>query len=114
MKEDVLTTMLYLAIVFLGLPTIYYLTTTEKLVKERKAIAFLVYVCAAFLIILIPVLYYGIYRTKEAIGAGLGDLMMFLFYTMIIIGSITLLLLIFLGNWNMLFKDLIAKIRKGR
>lgn len=112
MKEDILTTMFYLAVVFLGLPTLYYLTTTEQLDRKRKNRAFLIYGCAVFIIILIPVLYYGAQNTERAIGSGLGDLVMFLFYTAIIIGLMILLILLFLGNWGMLFKDLVAKIRK--
>ena len=112
MKEDILTTMFYLAVVFVGMPTLYYLTTTEELNRKRKNNAFLIYGCAVFIIILIPVLLYGAEKTQRAIGSGLGDLVMFLFYTAIIIGLMILLILLFLGNWGMLFKDLVAKIRK--
>lgn len=110
MKEDILTTMFYLSIVFLGSPTIYYLTTSERLTRKRKNNVLIVYSCAVFIIILLPVLYYGAENTKRAIGSGFGELVMFLFYSAIIILLILSLLVLLLGNWSMWFRNLKKKI----
>lgn len=112
MKEDILTTMFYLAVVLFGLPTIHFFMLAESFEKKQKNQALVVYGCAVFLIILIPVLYYGAENTQRAIGSALGDLIMFLFYATAGMGLIILLILLFLGNWGMLLRSLMDKLKK--
>lgn len=111
MGEAILKTMFYLAVILLGLPTVYFLSSTEPINKSK---ARKIYALSLFLIMLITVLIYGVNDTKKTIGYAFGDFVIFIFYAVIVLGLMTLIILLFLGNWKMLFDDMKRKLMRKR
>ena len=124
MIEDILTTMYYLAFVLIGLPSIYFLSSSSSN-KEIKGLAIKIYPLAMFLLLLITVLIYGESATKKAIGYAFGSFIFFLFNAALGFGLMILLIvvIVYIFNLGHLFnsikkklssKQIISKIFKKR
>lgn len=114
MYTDILNTMFYLLIMLLGIPTVYFLSSSGSSSEKNKSRALKIYPFALFLVILITILLYGVDDTKRAIGHAFGESVAFLFYACLILGVIIIALLLLLGNWKMLFDDMKRKLMKGK
>ncbi len=79
MREDILMTIWYLSLIFLGLPTVNFLSISGSEWKENKKRALKIYPVCVFSILLITVLIYGVNKTKKAIGHAFGEFVFFVF-----------------------------------
>jgi len=105
MNNEILNTIFYLGIVLLGLPTIYF-TTSSKDSSDLKRLATRIYPIVLFLIIGIIFLIYGVDNTKRAIGYAAGEAIFYLFFTIIFLIICILILLVLLTNWKMIFEEI--------
>lgn len=116
MKEDILMTIWYLSLVLLGLPTIYFLSSSGSESVENKKKALKVYPASLFLVLLITVLIYGVQDTKKVVGQAFGDFVFFTFYT--VIGIVLIIILIvfvlYLLNLEFVFESLKKSFKKNR
>lgn len=118
MISDILQTIYYLALVFIGLPTIYLLSSSSPS-NETKKRALKIYPLSLFIILFITVLIYGVDKTKIAIGHAFGDFVFFVFYVVIGFLLIVLSIIAFIYVLNMdavldKVKQLVRRFKKGR
>lgn len=113
MNEDILNSIFYLSLVLLGLPTIY-LTTSSKESSELKKQALKIYPVMLFLILGITFLIYGVENTKRAIGNAFGDVIFYLFFTIVLLLACLLILFLLLANWSMVLDEIKRYLKKNK
>jgi len=96
MTEDMLMTIWYLSLMFLGLPTLYFLSSSGSEREENKKRALKIYPVCIFSILLITVLIYGVNKTKKAIGHAFGEFVFFVFNATLGFTLLICILLLFL------------------
>lgn len=114
MTQSILNTMFYLMVVLWGIPTIYFGTSTTLSNREMKKQAIRIYPALLFLVLLITVIVFGVDNTKKAISYAFGEVIFFIFFTVIIIGLIGMVLLLMLGNYRYLFEELKRKLNRKK
>lgn len=118
MIDEILQTIYYLALVLVGLPTIFLFASSSP-PNELKKRALKIYPISLFLILFIAVLIYGVDKTKNAIGNAFGDFIFFVFYAALGFILIVIMIIgtIYILNIDVFFdkiKQITRRLKKSK
>lgn len=109
MIDEILNTIYCLALFFIGLPTVFLLTSSSSSF-DIKRMALRIYPICLFLILFITTLIYGVDKTKRAVGHAFGDFIFFVFYA--ILGFFLIVLMIIATIYILNMDVLLDKIKQ--